>query len=115
VKYSKDPEFDMCRLDFKSYYETPHAYPMFKDFVQKSNCATHKKSYSTLMEEIQLNKGTPAGRVVPPTGFVFHESRVGSTLVANMLASNPWAMVCSLISFFPFPLHAMPSSSSCSD
>jgi hypothetical protein len=96
VKYSKNPVFDLCRLDFKSYYEAPHAFPMFKDFVQKSKCVTHQKSYSALMEEIQQNKGTPAGRVVPPTGFVFHESRVGSTLVANMLASNPWAMVSSL-------------------
>ena len=30
-----------------------------------------------------------------PSGFVFHESRVGSTLVANSLAANPWNMVFS--------------------
>ena len=34
-------------------------------------------------------------RHIKPTGFVFHESRVGSTLVANALASNPWNMVFS--------------------
>eukprot|EP01035_Chromulina_nebulosa_P026497 gene26497-34697_t len=38
---------------------------------------------------------TPRGRIVKPTGFVFHESRVGSTLVANSLASDPWSMVFS--------------------
>lgn len=106
VTYSKNPMFELCPLDFKSYYEAPHAYPMFKDLVLKSKCKTKKKSYSALMEEIELNQGTPAGRVVPPTGFIFHESRVGSTLVANMLASNPWAMVW--ISCFSFPFH--PSS-----
>ena len=32
---------------------------------------------------------------VEPSGFVFHESRVGSTLVANMLASVPHHLVYS--------------------
>jgi hypothetical protein len=36
------------------------------------------------------NKNSVVYRSIPPTGFVFHESRVGSTLVANILASNPW-------------------------
>ena len=36
-----------------------------------------------------------AGRVVPPSAFVFHESRVGSTLVANNLASSPYSLVFS--------------------
>jgi len=30
-----------------------------------------------------------------PSGFVFHESRVGSTLTANLLASDPYNMVFS--------------------
>lgn len=46
-----------------------------------------------------MHKGKPEGRVVYPTGFIFHESRVGSTLVANMLASNPWAMVSHQLGF----------------
>ena len=32
---------------------------------------------------------------IEPTGFIFHESRVGSTLVANMLASIPANLVYS--------------------
>ena len=32
---------------------------------------------------------------VKPSGFVFHESRVGSTLVANMLAAVPTNIVYS--------------------
>ncbi len=35
------------------------------------------------------------GRYIEPTGFVFHESRVGSTLVANNLASDPFSLVFS--------------------
>jgi hypothetical protein len=94
VSYRTDPEFELCQLDFKAYYEAPHAYPMFKDVVKQSGCMnTKKRSYSFLMEEVALHRGDPAGRIVLPTGFVFHESRVGSTLVANMFASNPWAMV----------------------
>ena len=30
-----------------------------------------------------------AGRQLYPSGFVFHESRVGATLVASILGSNP--------------------------
>lgn len=52
---------------------------------------------STLVKEIKSDEaaGLPTGRVVQPTGFVFHESRVGSTLVANFLASDPWSLVFS--------------------
>lgn len=31
--------------------------------------------------------------MIPPTAFIFHESRVGSTLVANMFASDPRSLV----------------------
>jgi hypothetical protein len=49
------------------------------------------------MKEIkdQQEAGLPGGNVVPPTAFVFHESRVGSTLIANFLASDPYSMVFS--------------------
>jgi hypothetical protein len=51
----------------------------------------------SLMKEIKdlQARGLSGGNVVPPTGFVFHESRVGSTLVANLLASDPWSIVFS--------------------
>jgi len=38
---------------------------------------------------------------LPPSGFVFHESRVGSTLVANMLAAVPTNVVYSESSPLP--------------
>lgn len=83
----------MCQLNFEKYTATPHLTPMFKDVVQMSNCNFNSKSedLSTLVEKAR----TGEVRVVEPNGFVFHESRVGSTLVANMIASDPWNMVFS--------------------
>ncbi len=93
-----DPLITMCKLNFKDYSKKPHEYPMFKDLESLSLCQgrnRRKEKLSKLMRELEAKKGTPAGRIVPPTGFVFHESRVGSTLVANTLASDPFSMVFS--------------------
>ncbi len=67
---------------------------MFRDFVKISECKgdNHKQArMSVLLKEIVDGAET----VIQPTGFVFHESRVGSTLVANFLASDPHSMVFS--------------------
>ena len=98
VEISNDPMITLCRLNFKQYSETPHLYPMFRDLENMSKCRGSNKKrerLSVLMKEIHDNEGKPEGKIVPPTAFVFHESRVGSTLVANALASNPFAMVYS--------------------
>ena len=98
VDVANDPMITLCRLNFKQYSESPHLYPMFRDLQSMSNCRGNNKRrevLSVLMKEIRDKEGTPEGRVVPPTAFFFHESRVGSTLVANTLASNPFAMVYS--------------------
>lgn len=71
---------------------------MFKDFLSISKCSgsnVRQASLSSLQQEVALAKGTPAGRIVYPTAFIFHESRVGSTLVANLLGSDPYNMVFS--------------------
>jgi hypothetical protein len=71
---------------------------MFRDLEGMSTCYggnKKKEKLSVLLKDIESKKGTPEGRVIQPTGFVFHESRVGSTLVANTLASDPWSMVFS--------------------
>ena len=94
----EDPMVTLCKINFREYSKTPHLYPMFREVESMSNCrgANRKKEkMSVLMAELKAAEGTPAGRVVKPNGFVFHESRVGSTLVANTLASDPFAMVYS--------------------
>ena len=86
-----DPVVTLCKLDFKSYAKSPHSFSMFKSLVAASNCdssRTKKERLSSLRKNILNNEKEPSG-------FVFHESRVGSTLTANLLASNPNHMVFS--------------------
>ena len=85
----------LCQLNFEEYYNMPHVYPMFKDLVAASKCDRKSitRSLKDIIAEIKASQDSPSSRVVAPTGFIFHESRVGSTLVANLLASNPWGMV----------------------
>jgi len=76
---------------------------MFKDFIAMSKCAGKGKLIEKRLSEVvgdkynSLNGPTNASvpDIIHPTGFIFHESRVGSTLVANLLASDPKSMVFS--------------------
>ena len=102
IEIDTDPIIVLCKLNFKQYSQAPHLYPMFKDLLGASGCTGSNKkreSLSTLMNEIEEDQkaGRPGGNVIKPTGFVFHESRVGSTLVANFLASDPYNMVLPLL------------------
>ena len=91
-----DPTVELCKLDFKEYAKNPHLYAMFKDLVAKSQCSGSNSRYARLSELKDEMRNKPTGwTYLQPTGFVFHESRVGSTLVANMLASDPLSMVFS--------------------
>jgi hypothetical protein len=98
VDVSEDPMIVLCRLNFKQYWEKPHSSPMFRDLEGMSSCIgsnRRREKLSVLMADIQTNQNNSLGRIVKPTGFVFHESRVGSTLVANLLATDPYALVFS--------------------
>jgi hypothetical protein len=96
---SYDPVVTLCRLEFQEYSESPHLYPMFRDLQQLSKCHGNNKrteTLSALLADIRSRKPDDVfGRVIEPSGFVFHESRVGSTLVANALGSDPWNLVYS--------------------
>ena len=100
LEMDSDPLLTMCKLNFKEYSANPHLYAMFRDFVAVSRCSgsrRKKERLSVLMDELNARQqnGLPEGRVVKPSGFIFHESRVGSTLVANSFASDPWSLVFS--------------------
>lgn len=88
---SPDPYVQLCKLNFKDYSNSPHLTPMFRFLVSSSKCGQGVTNVrlSTLVKKVKAN------RFVEPTGFIFHESRVGSTLIANLLASDPWSMVFS--------------------
>lgn len=87
-----DPRVTMCKLDFDSYWRNPTRMPMFRDLVSASRCGRGKSgSLNSLVAGLARRDIRP----IEPTGFVFHESRVGSTLVANMLGSIPTNLVYS--------------------
>ena len=100
-----------CKLDWNLHKHNPPKYPMFRFLVDESGCNDRENivtvEISTLMGKVkeyderiqqQADEGNNSSdidgyvHVMPPAGFVFHESRVGSTLVANSLAAmNPEA------------------------
>jgi hypothetical protein len=84
-----DPIISFCRLDFKSYSQTPHLYPMFRDLVAVSKCGgSNSKTARLSVVKADPEFQGKGGHYLEPSGFVFHESRVGSTLVANALGKN---------------------------
>ena len=104
IKFRDDPIVTLCKLDFMQYHLAPHLVSKFRDLTRLSKCGvgSNKKveKLSVLVEEMvqresQLAAGDSNEYHLQPTGFVFHEGRVGSTLVANMLASDPFSMVFS--------------------
>ena len=84
----------LCQLNFREYSQNPHLYPMFKDLTGLSHCHGNNRKRDTLANLLEKLK-KDGSKVIKPNGFVFHESRVGSTLVANTLASDPFSMVFS--------------------
>lgn len=93
VELQGDHDLDMalCQFDISPYHRNPEQFPMSRDLVGafcSKNRLKHKLASVHAVDE-------RAGKQLQPTGFIFHESRVGSTLVANMLASVPTNLVYS--------------------
>lgn len=92
-----------CRLRWEVHKADPAIVPMFRDLLQKSgHCQDHEftvdldeiidrvRDYDEEMALKNKHLESYAPHAMPPAGFVFHESRCGSTLVANSLAAvNP--------------------------
>ena len=94
----------MCVLDWASYRSDPTAAPMFKDLSLVSpDCARPAEVPYSVLEDEYVSRGChdaswsgdwerAASLGCIPSGLVFHQSRCGSTLVANMLAVAPGAV-----------------------
>jgi len=103
---------EFCRLNWAAHKASPSGTPMFRDLVAQSpDCqdnafrldlrsivAAAKKEDADVKRDATLAEGTRVDGVdaallvvpralYPPRGVVFHESRCGSTLVANALAA----------------------------
>ena len=90
---SADPLVTMCDLatGMAKYSAAPHDYPKYRDVVSASKCGTTKSTarLAALVGRVD------AATALAPTAFIFHESRVGSTLISNMLAADPRSLVFS--------------------
>jgi len=79
-----------CRLDWSRYKKDPSSLPMFRLLVKRS-CKNDDIYTYDLKKIVELaiamdkNDSNSTVHVMKPNGFVFHESRCGSTLVANAL------------------------------
>ena len=81
------PMVTMCRISGATLLERskhPSLTPMFRDLVGR-HCGVENSK--TVDLKVAVAEAEAAGTARDPDGFIFHESRVGSTLVANMLAS----------------------------
>lgn len=84
-----------CTVDWALHKYDPAAHPMFRFLVNKSpDCKNRVKvDFREVVDKVKEFDKTNDGKnvhVLKPNGFVFHESRCGSTLVANSLAAmNP--------------------------
>ena len=61
---------------------------MFRDLVTMSQCRGNNVKSDSLDSVVSAFVFSPRPSFIEPTGFVFHESRVGSTLIANMLGTQ---------------------------
>jgi hypothetical protein len=95
-----------CPLDWSLQKTNPSTVPMFRVLVSESrHCGPNKVTMDirhivkksrlydkAMMEAMAQHREIPITRVLSLGGVVFHESRCGSTLVANLLvAANPLA------------------------
>jgi len=86
-----------CQLDFSQQREDPSSVPMFRYLVSQSGCETgtqYKVDLKGFADLARIHDAKVEMGDLPKslnlTGVVFHESRCGSTLVANALvAMNP--------------------------
>jgi len=82
-----------CEIDWEEKKKDPASFSFFMDLVKKNECnekgGTHsidlKRAVSACKAHDQLHGLLSEGGIVEPAGFVFHESRCGSTLAANVL------------------------------
>ena len=83
-----------CPLDWRLQKKNPSSVPMFRDVVYQSHHCTPNRvtmDIRKIAEKARVYDRTPPVGNKPHSltvgGFVFHESRCGSTLVSNLLAS----------------------------
>ena len=91
LDYAKLIQASFCPLDWSSHEQDPSQTPMFRMVVHQSpQCRDEEDWYDIdlyrVVEALQQQSSTKAAApILDVAGVVFHESRCGSTLVANLL------------------------------
>lgn len=83
-----------CKLKWDLHKYQPESVPMFNKLTDASHCSSFGNTFSLPLDEVMEQvreydsnvSNNKAVKTIAPSGFVFHESRCGSTLVANSLA-----------------------------
>lgn len=85
-----------CYLEnWQQHHDTPHQVPMFRFlqeqslYCQQSTLRVKVKTAVQAMRQYDNDDDSSNIKLLEFKGAIFHESRVGSTLIANMLASLP--------------------------
>jgi hypothetical protein len=136
--FYKDVKATFCKLDWTLQQRNPSLVPMFRDLqaqsklcqgtlvtvdlydiVQKAKLFTEEvmaeRNYADPKQQQQVSKNSNYDglRSIPPTGVVFHQTRCGSTLAANLLAGFAPTLT-KVYSESPPPLKAISACSSSS-
>eukprot|EP00752_Nemacystus_decipiens_P004564 g4166.t1 len=84
-----------CLMDIADYQQTPWKYPMAAMLQKKSLCNKSDNMRAFRLSTLRAYMREHPDEFLEPNGFVYHETRTGSTLVANMLAHVPSNLVIS--------------------
>lgn len=82
-------------FDWAWFGDRPLAEPLFEDSVMRMASRPLSRMFRTRTDAAALVAGAAQEATLAPDGLVFHMSRCGSTLVAQMLAAVPHHIVAS--------------------
>ncbi len=80
--HGEDPTIDWCRVDDERFTE-----PFFSDTIERVLRRPFNLMFRLETDVDALKVAATALETITPTGFIFHISRCGSTLVSRMLGS----------------------------
>jgi len=85
-------EASFCEIDWELHKEDPAKVSFFAGLKEQSkSCAATMRTFDLhdIVQRVRSHDDAPDSsmRSIPPKGVIFHESRCGSTLAANILAS----------------------------
>jgi hypothetical protein len=104
----RESKVRMCKLNFARYHAAPSVTPMVEDLIAEADCRARPpppNAFDMTLDALEADyarrgcgAALEAGELEPscaPSGLISHESRCGSTLFSNMMASLPETLIYS--------------------